>query len=112
MPSVALRAENPEAEEALVVVWDAVRSLGREWEAGPEPPRLAGVQEAIPVVAVVVSWEAARHELTRRLVDVLSERVRDLWRQHRRRLEIVVVTRDGEQLHRVKPPRRWPFLRG
>lgn len=112
MPSVALRAENREAEEALVVVWDAVRSLGSDWEAGPEPPRLAGWQEATAVVAAVVSWEAARNELTRRLVDVLAERVRDLWRQNGRRLEIVVVTRDGERLHRVKPPRRWPFLHG
>ena len=112
MPSVELRAENSEAEKDLVLVWDAVESLGSDWDAGPEPPRLAGVQEAVAVVGVVVSWEAGRHELTRRLVDALDEKVRALWSRNRMRLEIVVVTRDGEELHRVKPPRRPWFRRG
>ena len=95
----------------LPIVWDAITEIGPEWNAGPEPERLAGLETAVSVVTVVIGWEVVQHALTQRLIDAFEQKARDLWRRNRTRIEIVLVTEEGDLVHRVKPPRRWLRLR-
>lgn len=108
MPTVRLEPQTPESEQALPVVWDAIVEIGPEWKVeGPEPERMASAETAVWVVNVVIAWEVVQRALTQRLVEALEQKVRDLWTRHGMRMEIVLVTEEGEHVHRVKPPRRW-----
>jgi hypothetical protein len=112
LPTVSLRAEDKDSEQALVVVYDAVKSLGFDWDVeGGEPPRYASLQDAVWAVSVVIAWDVVRRELTQRLIDALERKVVEMWKQHHLRIEIVVETKDGQRIHRVKSPwrsRLWP----
>ncbi len=114
MPEVTLQPDNIGSFYSAVVLDKAIRQLGDEWEVKLEGPiedeverrTYSGVPDPIEqYVYLVVAWDVLSRVVAERLISAVERAIREAWEQRRKRVEVIVVTKGGQEVRRVKGPR-------